>query len=137
MSKSRIYTLFGCLALAGYVWLGWNLVEWKAHTDTPTACLFKMITHVPCPACGTTRSLMLLSHGEIVQSLLTNPFGMLLAFLLVIVPAWMTVDILRRADSFLRWYIAIERVMKRNRWVSIPAIVLVATNWCWNIAKDL
>jgi len=137
MSKSRIYTLFGCLALAGYVWLGWNLVEWKAHTDTPTACLFKMITHVPCPACGTTRSLMLLSHGEIVQSLLTNPFGMLLAFLLVIVPAWMTVDLLREADSFLRWYIAIERVMKRNRWVSIPAIVLVATNWCWNIAKGL
>ncbi len=36
-------------------------------------CVFKALTGIPCPTCGSTRSLVLLSHGHIVPALFMNP----------------------------------------------------------------
>ena len=137
MSGTKLYTLLICLTVGGYAWLGWNIVDYNDHSATPSVCLFKTVTHLPCPSCGTTRALVLLTHGEVEESVMTNPFGMLLAMLLVVVPLWILLDILRKRDSFLRWYVMMERILAKNKWASVPAIVLVAANWFWNISKGL
>ncbi len=36
-------------------------------------CVFKGLTGIPCPTCGSTRSLVHLSHGDILSALAMNP----------------------------------------------------------------
>ena len=136
MPRNRLYTILVLFSLAGYGWVGWNVIATSGHSTTPTICLFKTITHLPCPSCGATHGLLLFIRGDVAGSLAANPLGMVLA-LLMIVPLWIALDILRRRDSFFRTYRAIEEVINGNRWVSISAIALVAANWIWNITKAL
>ncbi len=42
-------------------------------TDIVPACAFKAFTGMPCPTCGTTRSLVHLAHGDVAGSLILNP----------------------------------------------------------------
>ena len=45
----------------------------------PVLCPFRLATGLPCPFCGTTRSLMALGRGDLEASLQLNPLGVLLA----------------------------------------------------------
>jgi hypothetical protein len=134
MSKKNLYILLAFLSMVGYAWLGWNTAEDSA---TPTACIFKALTHLPCPSCGTTRALTILMNGDIRGSLLINPLGVLLALALAIIPLWIIVDTLRRNDSLFRWYVSMERSFATHKWISVPAITVVLLNWFWSIAKGL
>jgi hypothetical protein len=137
MNRKKLYILLAGLSLAGYAWLAWNVSESSEHPAIPTVCMFKEITHLPCPSCGTTRSLVLLLSGHVQESLLTNPFGMVLALALVILPLWVAIDTLRKSDSLFRRYTSAERAIARHWWIAVPAAALVVLNWCWNIAKGL
>ena len=132
MSRNKLYIVLLGLSLAGYVWIGWSVVA-----GTPNVCLFKEVTHLPCPACGTTRSLLLLMNGHFTGSLLVNPFGIFIGAGLLIVPFWIGVDVFRKRDSFHRRYMLIERTLSEKKWVFIPALAIVILNWCWNISKGL
>ena len=137
MSKNGLYIFLISLSLAGYAWLAWNFVEGSGRASTPTLCVFKEVTGLPCPSCGTTRSLVLLMRGNFRESLQINPFGILFAIALLIIHLWIFVDLLRNTDSFYRRYVRAERVLAQNRWLSVSAIVVVSLNWFWNIAKGL
>jgi hypothetical protein len=133
MSRKTLYWLLGSLSLAGYGWLAWN----SAFSHTPGVCMFKAITHLPCPSCGTTRAVMLLLQGNIAGSLRLNPFGLILFLALAVIPLWLLVDIFLKRESLHRLYLETEHLLKRNAWISIPLILLVAVNWFWNITKRL
>lgn len=137
MNKTKLYIFLIAMSLTGYAWLAWNIVEYSAHSSAPTVCMFKEVTGLPCPSCGTTRALLLLINGNIRESLLTNPFGLLLALALVIIPFWIVTDILRKRESFYRKYVWIERFLTQNRWAAVSAVAVVALNWFWNITKGL
>ena len=137
MNRKQLYTFLLAFTLAGYAWIGWNLVEGAGSPSTSSVCLFKAVTHLPCPSCGTTRAIVLLAHGDVGRSILESPFGVLLALGLIIVPGWVIVDIARRKDSLLRWYVKGEHLLSSNKWVAVPAVALVVINWVWNIAKGL
>ncbi len=36
-------------------------------------CPFRILTGIPCPTCGATRSLIQLAHGDITAALMMNP----------------------------------------------------------------
>lgn len=36
-------------------------------------CLFKYLTHIPCPTCGSTRGVLHLLHGRLFTAWLYNP----------------------------------------------------------------
>jgi Protein of unknown function (DUF2752) len=135
--KKRIYRILVLLSLAGYGWLGWNIVEGTAHSSVPSVCLFKEVTGLPCPSCGTTRSLLLLLHGEVSAAFMTNPFGLLLAFALAIVPLWIAIDVARKKESFYRLYLWVEGLFIQSKWVTGSAVTVVVLNWIWNIAKGM
>lgn len=134
MNRNSLYILLAGLSFAGYVWLSWNVASDSA---TPTACMFKAVTHVPCPSCGTTRALVLLANGDVRGSLLVNPLGILIGLSLTIIPIWLVADTVRRSDSLFRWYGRLELLLARSKWLSIPLIALVLFNWIWNITKGL
>jgi hypothetical protein len=99
-------------------------------------CLIKRISGIPCPSCGSTRSVIAILKGEYSQALYWNPFGFILLIIMVIVPVLITYDFLLKRASLLHLYLYIEKSLK-NQNISIPAILFVLLNWIWNIYKGL
>ncbi|MDP1677836.1 MAG: DUF2752 domain-containing protein [Bacteroidota bacterium] len=137
MNKRYLYFLTLSLSLVGYVWLSWNLFEQSEMRDTPTLCLVKHITGIPCPSCGTTTAMIELVHGNFFSSLIINPFGLMMMAVLIIFPGWIIADLLRKRESFFRFYRWFETILQQRRWVSVPAVLVVVINWIWNISKGL
>jgi hypothetical protein len=137
MNRKTLYILLASLSFAGYGWLAWNSTRLASYAPIPGACMFKAVTHVPCPSCGTTRAIMLLLHGNPVASLLLNPFGAVLFAALVVIPIWLLADILVKGESLYRFYTGAERMLRRKIWISISLLILVIANWFWNISKEL
>ena len=95
-------------------------------------CLFKNITGYPCEFCGTGRSLKLLRYGEISDSLMMNPMGIILFIFISISLVWMIVDLIRKKETYFPMI---------NKKVSplfiVFVIIFVALNWIWNIYKNV
>lgn len=47
-------------------------------------CLFKELTGIPCPACGTTRAVVSLLSGDMSNAFLYNPCAVLLVLLIAV-----------------------------------------------------
>jgi hypothetical protein len=60
--------IYGVIALLmlGAAW-------WPPLLSLAPGCVFQGLTGVPCPTCGSTRSLVHLSHGDIVSAFSMNP----------------------------------------------------------------
>ena len=41
--------------------------------DLAPSCVFRSLTGLPCPTCGSTRAIVLLAHGDIPTALSFNP----------------------------------------------------------------
>jgi hypothetical protein len=57
-------------------------MEWGLAWQCPARLLF----HVPCPSCGTTRCLAALSSGEIMAAFRFNPLVTLAIPILIVIP---------------------------------------------------
>jgi len=137
MNKNKLYLflLFACFV--GYSWLLFSLQhEHEIQSQEFAVCLFKKVTTVPCPSCGTTRSVMQLSHGNFLSAILINPFGILVGFVMIIAPIWISYDLIQKKETFYIAYLKIETILRKRK-VAIVLIVLVIANWIWNIKKNL
>jgi hypothetical protein len=59
--------------------------------DGPVICPFRLLTGLPCPGCGLTRSWVYLAHGQWADAWSANPFGvvtMVLAVAYVVAVGW-------------------------------------------------
>jgi hypothetical protein len=88
-------------------------------------CSLRMTTGIPCLACGGTRSMMALAHGDFQEALSFNP----LIFLGVISAAlWLAITLIRLKyfpDSF-------DRPRRMPVWAIVMGIVtLFAANWIY------
>ena len=136
-SRNRLYALLMSACLMGYLWLFFSLTNKSAFSSNgPTVCLFKKVTSIPCPSCGSTRSVLSLLHGEIEQAFLLNPIGIILFLILTISPIWIALDCLLKKDSLFNSYRKTEHILKQKL-VAFPLIMLVLLNWIWNIYKGL
>lgn len=137
MSRRGLYRFLGLLSFAGYIWLAWNGTGLSSRLPVPGLCMFKALTHLPCPSCGATRAILLLLNGYIAESLFLNPLGVFLFLALVLIPLWLAADLLMKKESLYRCYMGMERSFRQRAWLSIPLILLVVVNWVWNILKKL
>lgn len=60
------------------------------HAWVNIPCLFKTITHLPCPACGLTRSFVQTAHGNIARAFDFHLLGPLLFGLTVAAGVYLT-----------------------------------------------
>ncbi len=97
-----------------------------------TVCVFKNITGLPCAGCGTTRAIIFLFQGNLKQSILTNPLGVISFFLSIISLIWICIDFYRKTNSFYKFI-----YKKRKNSFILPFILLTILNWIWNIAKGI
>jgi hypothetical protein len=137
LSRNRLYLLLGVLILGGYIWLLINLSAEKYKTaDDIGVCIIKHSTNIPCPSCGSTRAVLLLLNGEFLKSLYWNPFGVFILTVMLTLPVWLLYDFVTSKDTLFRFYKKAEKFIQQKT-VAIIAILLVLTNWIWNIYKDL
>lgn len=131
--KNILYSILGVACLAGYIWLFINYKNTGGHTDV---CIIKYVTGVPCPSCGSTRSVLAILDGNFYNAFVLNPMGILLFIILTISPLWVLYDVLFKKSSFYRFYINLELLFKQKP-IALFSILLVSANWIWNIYKEL
>lgn len=95
-------------------------------------CIFKHATGIPCPGCGGTRAMELLFAGHVKESVLINPTAIAIFVFSLIAITWIIFDILKSTHTF---QVALRK--KWNKWYLYSAIILIITNWIWNISKGL
>mgnify|MGYP000019335329 FL=1 len=134
MKKNRLYVFLLALIGLGYGWL--FLFNHKENIQQPIGCVFKKVTNYPCPSCGTTRSVSLLMSGDFWQAAVMNPFGYVVAALMLVIPIWIGIDLLKKTASFYRVYLLVEKFISKKP-IALFLIVLVLLNWYWNIKKNL
>ena len=134
MTKNKLYSLLLIVIFSGYGYFFYSLYYTKSSNFS--FCIFKNVTGYPCPSCGTTRAVKLLAQKQWILSVITNPFGVIVAILMLIIPIWILFDILTKKDSFYRNYKKSEQILKKKPLV-IFLVILVICNWIWNIKKGL
>jgi hypothetical protein len=135
MNRNRLYLYVSAACLVGYAWLFYAFTN-GGHGNTIAVCPFKLVLGIPCPSCGATRAVMALLEGNFLGSLQINPFGVLIASIMLLAPVWIIGDMLARKTTLFLFYRRIE-ILLRTKTIAIPCILLVAINWLWNIAKGL
>lgn len=121
--------------VAGYAWLYMHIDKsWSAHVGT--VCVMKKTIGIPCPSCGSTRSMLSLLQGDLAGALLWNPFGFLILGGLMVLPFWMTHDVIRKQRTLMAAYQNMEKMVKQKM-IAWPLVIIVVLNWCWNIYKGI
>lgn len=136
LNRKKFYIFFSFLWSAGCIWLITNIIEGFNHNPAISICIFKRITNIPCPSCGSTRAVLFLLKGNLKESILTNPIGIILTIIVIILPVWILFDLIRRKDTIWQFYQNME-ITLRKRYIAIFCITLILLNWIWNIYKGL
>lgn len=132
MSKKSFYFFITILLSVSYFWIFYN--HQPHSSQNFGVCVFKETTDIPCPACGTTRSVLFLLKGEIIQSFLTNPLGILAVLGMIFVSIILVYDLFSKETKLYDFYIKFDKKMK-NPYLFLPLILLFLLNWIWNILK--
>ena len=132
MSRNKLYILILFLTLAGYSWIFWNVHQFRASEKPVNTCLFRNITGIPCPSCGTTHSVISIMKGEFREAGKENPLGFLITLMLIVFPFWILADLFLRKRSFYDFYQKTEGLLKR-KWLAYPAVILLLIIWILNI----
>ena len=136
MNRNKLYALLSTACAAGYIWLLITYNQNASNDGKLGVCLFKRITGIPCPSCGSTRSVLSLLKGDVLGALFWNPFGFILMAIMIISPIWILCDIIRKKETLFQAYTNSEKFLQR-KWVAITAILIVLLNWIWNIYKGI
>jgi hypothetical protein len=136
LNRSRLYIILFISCVAGYTWLFINYNLNSTNSKDINVCIIKHVTNIPCPSCGATRSVLSLLNGDFSEAMLWNPLGIFLALILLITPIWISYDYLEKKETLFYYYRKMESAFQQKK-LAIPAIILVISNWIWNIYKDL
>lgn len=136
MNRNKLYLILFIACLAGYIWLYYAFIPGLAGNKTVEVCLLKHATDIPCPSCGSTRSVVSLLNGRYGDAFLLNPLGYVIALIMLIAPVWMAVDLTRKSNSLFNFYQKLEAGLRKPKY-AILLLLLIMLNWIWNITKGL
>jgi hypothetical protein len=121
-------------ALAGYSWLGYHLFFSNNKSESITVCPIKWATGIPCPSCGSTRSVLSILHGEFWNALLLNPLGYVVLSIMFAIPIGLAFDFFSGQNRLIDVYKKTEEKIRRKP-LAIFLITIIIVNWIWNIFK--
>jgi hypothetical protein len=136
IGRNKLYSLLIFACSAGYVWLYFIIANDIAGNKAMEVCLIKRAADIPCPSCGTSRSVVSIIKGNYLEALLINPLGYIIAAVMIIAPVWILIDIVAKKQHLHYCYKKTEIVLSRPKF-AIPLVLLILTNWIWNILKGL
>ena len=136
ISRGKLYAILTAACVVGYMWLFHGITKLLSAANAAEVCLFKRVTNIPCPSCGSTRAVLSLINGDFLKSLYINPFGIIIASIMLAAPIWILYDVTTKKQTLLNFYWQIEEVVRKPK-IAIPLILFVLINWIWNITKEL
>jgi len=136
LNRNKLYSIMFIACLAGYVWLYFGLTSNNIENKSVEICMIKHTTNIPCPSCGSTRSVISLTKGNFHEALLINPLGYIIAIIMLLSPLWITIDIATKKKTLFEFCQKIEIKLKKPQY-TIPLILLMIFNWIWNITKGI
>jgi hypothetical protein len=122
-SQIEFGIIYGCMAL---LLIGAAKVLPILSIAPP--CVFKGLTGIPCPTCGTTRSLVYLSQGDITTAFTMNPLTALGFIAAVLYFFYSVITLLFNLPKMS--FILTNREKKN---VPTTAIVLLIVQWVYLI----
>ena len=134
--EKNIYLTFSIVCLFGYLWLGYNLNIHEKKASNTQICFIKKTTGLPCPSCGSTRSVLSIINGDFLKALLINPLGFFVSIIMIVLPIWITIDVFRKRRTLYITYEKIENIIKKKT-ISSLLVAFILVNWIWNIVKEL
>lgn len=99
-NKRKIWGIIGALLvlIIPYVVMRQNQ---NAHLEAAQSyCPFKMLTGLPCPGCGMTKSLVFLYEGNLTKSISYHLFGPFIFLLAVATIVVLTTELLTHKEYF-------------------------------------
>jgi len=135
-NRNKLYLILLAACSAGYAWLYISSTFFFAKEKSPTVCFFKSTTSIPCPSCGSTRSLMSIIKGNFFDAWILNPLGYLIGFALIILPIWILKDAILKSNSLFDFYHKMELRLRQPIY-AVPLVLLILINWIWNINKGV
>jgi len=136
LNRNKLYSIMFIACVAGYIWLYYSVSNNYTENKSFEVCIIKHTTNIPCPSCGSTRSVISLTKGNFIEALLINPLGYIVAIIMFLTPLWIVIDIATKKKTLFEFYKKTEINLKRPQY-TIPFILLVIFNWIWNITKGL
>lgn len=137
LTRNRFYLYLFIACLLGYGWIALvGQLKPEEVANTYEVCLVRHITHIPCPSCGSTRSVLSIMQGDLSGGLYWNPLGYVIFAIMVVSPFWIGYDVLLKKDTYYHFFLRFEETLRRKT-VAIPAIGLLLLNWIWNIWKGV
>jgi hypothetical protein len=136
IERNRLYSLILIACFAGYIWLCFNLANDIENNKSIEVCFVKRLTSIPCPSCGSTRSVISIIKGHFIEAFYLNPIGYIVAIIMLMSPVWIITDWVLRRYSFFYFYQKVETYLKKPSY-AIPLILILIVNWIWNITKGL
>ena len=122
-SERQLAWIWGGLVLASIA-----LVPlWTRMAALAPPCLFRRVTGVPCPSCGTTRGVLSLIDGRALDALALNP--LMISGLVAVVVAGVVAPLWAWRPGRLP---RIQHPLPR--WFRIAAVLALLANWAWVIS---
>ncbi len=100
----------------------------RSVEHAPSLCVFRNITGLPCPTCGTTRATLAFARGDILAGVLYNPF------VVTALAIGLTLCVVQCVFG-RRIEIAISPRSKRFGWALVIGLFL--GNWVYLIARGI
>ena len=136
MTRKNLYILVLLLGLAGQIWIVYSFYRIHRQEEAFTVCLFKRVTGLPCPSCGTIHSIVFILHGDFRNAFKENPLGFPGLLLTAIIPLWILADLAFRKDSFYKTYYRTEKVLEIKA-VLFTLLTFVVIIWIWKLGQAL
>jgi hypothetical protein len=127
----NFYRLLFLFYVVGFFWLIYNF---KNPDLKNNLCVVKKVYKIPCPGCGNTRSILAFFSGNLKMSLFYNPFGFIIAILIVFIPVLFIMELILKKNYLFTYYDLIEQSLNINRNKVIVFMVIIL-NWIWNFYK--
>src|SRR5688572_25327463 len=116
LNRNQFYFFLFTACIAGYLWIYYVMSCSETGIGFTGGCLIKHGTGLPCPSCGSTRSVISLVNGDFGNAFMINPLGFVIMFFLLIIPAWMIIDCIFRKNSLFTIYRASEQLLVKKKY---------------------
>jgi hypothetical protein len=135
-NKNR-YIVFNLICALSFFWLA---LKWKSlgqhNHNSFSICWFKFLTKLPCPSCGTSRSIYQLINGDFSKAFELNPIGYIGLSLLICIPFLSLIDFFLKSKYLIIASLKLDELLKKKI-ILFPFLTLIFINWIWNIAKNI